>query len=363
MPSILALVSKAVFKKQHPGAELGAVLPFDAYHSKNKRLTALAKDGDLYLVTVRPDDVLWLVAVLRRPTFTGDGWVADANTVAVRDITSVIPELVFASGKGLSPDPGKLGMSLQTPRELTAEDVLHLGDKHATKKKPAITKKATAKKKPTATKKPAATKKRTDSAAPPTGIPAGAEFDLAHRRWSVGERDADGLRTGVWRTYREDGSLYWEEGFVLSRLHGVSRGYHPDGSLGVESRFEDGREGDATSFGPNGQTDIPGFDHSVPGLVRWRSLSDGRYGATTTELLDAEDRRITLHGERLPDPPDGVPMTARYGAGDPSAGAAPGWNDGVLERGSQEELGLHRWWSEQGELTLRVLFDDQGRQR
>lgn len=123
MPAILAIVSKAVFEAdaRARGAEPGAVVPFDGYDSANKALSAAA-GGALFLVTARPGDHLWLVGILEQPTFDGTRWSAGVNTTAIRDVTDAIPALRFATGKGLQPKPGALGMSLQTPRVLTDAD-------------------------------------------------------------------------------------------------------------------------------------------------------------------------------------------------------------------------------------------------
>jgi hypothetical protein len=123
MAAVLALVSKGEFDKQHRGAAMGQVLAIAAYNSSNAGLRSLADGGDLYLVTVRPGDELWLVGVLRGPKQAKDRWTSEPNAVPVTLATPVIPKLRFASGKGLAVEPGKLGMSLQTPRALTDEDV------------------------------------------------------------------------------------------------------------------------------------------------------------------------------------------------------------------------------------------------
>jgi len=68
MPSVFAVVSKAIFEKQAKGLAAGDVWPTNRYASRNAALEPLANGGSLYLVTVRPNDVLWLlwlVAVLR----------------------------------------------------------------------------------------------------------------------------------------------------------------------------------------------------------------------------------------------------------------------------------------------------------
>jgi len=90
-------------------------------------------------VTVRPpDERLWLVAILESPTFDGEQWVAAGNVVPMTDVTSLVPRLELATGQGIHPEPGKLGMSLQTPRKLTAADAALLrGAVGATPAKPA----------------------------------------------------------------------------------------------------------------------------------------------------------------------------------------------------------------------------------
>lgn len=121
--SVLAVVSKAVFEKEARGLGVGATWATALYASENPALAALGGGGDLWLVTVRPGDTLWLVGVLRGPKKGKGGWRAEANAVAIRDVTALIPRLRFASGKGLAAAKGKLGMSLQTPRALADSDV------------------------------------------------------------------------------------------------------------------------------------------------------------------------------------------------------------------------------------------------
>lgn len=119
MPDVLAIVSKAVFDKEAAGRKPGKVWAVDTYHSANRALAPLASGGRLFMVTVRPPaDSLWLVAVLENPTAFGKGWRGGRNRVPITDITSLVPRIKFANGKGINAGPGTLGMSLQTPRVL-----------------------------------------------------------------------------------------------------------------------------------------------------------------------------------------------------------------------------------------------------
>lgn len=124
MPDMMAIVSKAVFEKQAGKAPtVGTRLAIDRYVSANKNLEPLAEGGRLYLVTVRPpDEALWLVAILDQPQHDGEAWVADENQIAMTDISKLRSKIKFESGVGITAKKGALGMSLQTPRALTAED-------------------------------------------------------------------------------------------------------------------------------------------------------------------------------------------------------------------------------------------------
>jgi uncharacterized protein (TIGR02996 family) len=106
-------------KRPAPGTRLG----MDRYVSANKALAPLAGGGRLYLVTVRPpNEALWLVAILDQPKHDGEAWIAKKCATPITDLTALKAQLVFQSGTGIKAKPGALGMSLQTPRALTAAD-------------------------------------------------------------------------------------------------------------------------------------------------------------------------------------------------------------------------------------------------
>jgi hypothetical protein len=131
MASVLAIVSKAIFEEDFPTAQCGKVLGIDRYVSKHPSFSQLGKGDAIFLFTVRrgasEKDEPWLVAILEKPAKKGKAWVGKKNTTPVRDITSIMPKLVFSTGKGIGliPEQGMsgLGMTLQTPRKLTDADV------------------------------------------------------------------------------------------------------------------------------------------------------------------------------------------------------------------------------------------------
>ncbi len=128
MASVFAVVSKKVFETdariKGKVIGLGQVWPTSKYASTVAALKTLADGGHVFLVTVRPpDEALWLVAVLRDVKAAKDGWSSATNTTAVTNITSLKGRIKFANGTGITAAKGKLGMSLQTPRALSADDV------------------------------------------------------------------------------------------------------------------------------------------------------------------------------------------------------------------------------------------------
>ena len=124
MADVMAIVSKAVFEKAAgKSPKVGTQLRMDRYVSANKQLAPLSAGGKLYLVTVRPpDEALWLVAVLDKPRFDGKQWLAKPCDTPITDVSALRGKLKFESGAGITAKKGTLGMSLQTPRTLTAGD-------------------------------------------------------------------------------------------------------------------------------------------------------------------------------------------------------------------------------------------------
>jgi uncharacterized protein (TIGR02996 family) len=120
----MAIISKAIFEKTAgKSPTVGTKLLMDRYVSTNKALDAVAGGGKLYLVTVRPpDEALWLVAILEKPKHDGAQWIAKPSQIPITDISKLRAKIKFESGVGITAKKGALGMSLQTPRPLTAAD-------------------------------------------------------------------------------------------------------------------------------------------------------------------------------------------------------------------------------------------------
>ncbi len=114
-----------MFEKMVPAdVALGTIVDVDKYVSKNRAFEGLEPGDAIFMHTVRPpNEKLWLVAIIETPTKSGDNYTGPANVTPLTDITAAIKKLELASGTGITAKKGALGMSLQTPRVLTAEDV------------------------------------------------------------------------------------------------------------------------------------------------------------------------------------------------------------------------------------------------
>ena len=116
MGSVLAIIDKAAFEKlrttKGAAPAVGATVATKRYDSSHPTLEALKAGGQLFLVTVRPGDTLWLVAVFAAAKRRNGGWQCHGNLCPVVDVTSLCGELGLARGDG------KLAMRLQTPRVL-----------------------------------------------------------------------------------------------------------------------------------------------------------------------------------------------------------------------------------------------------
>jgi hypothetical protein len=189
MSDLLAIVSKAVFEADNRNAAVGHVLAIDRYVSTNKALEPLRSGGRLFLVTVRPpDEQLWLVAVLEAPKHDGKAWVAKANTRPIADLSALRGSIRFTSNTGISATKGALGMSLQTPRQLTEADVaLMLGSAPAASKKEA----------------PPSRKSAAPTAAPPSPPPPPKK--------SAGDDGAKQLSSGKWAKALEPLLARWKD--------------------------------------------------------------------------------------------------------------------------------------------------------
>jgi hypothetical protein len=346
MPDVLAIVSKQVFETAAKGLGPGDVWPTASYASAHAGLRPLAHGGRLVLVTVRPELRLWRVAVLDAPRASRGGWRAAVNTAPIADVTRLIPRIKFASGKGLVRD-ARLGMSLQSPRELTADAAALLLGAAAT---------APSKAAPRAAAGPAR---------PPADVPEAAIWNAADDCWEHGALDERGCKQGPWRSWRADGTLLGEGAFVDHDLHGANRRYHPDGSLASEGQWVRGVMRAVRFFATPGPTDPPRLRQGGAATVRTDQLvDDAGVRVVTIRCFDADGRERDPLGVPVPPRPAGVPETARWfsdGSVPAPDGTSSGWVDGPTLRERDVRCGTWRWWSNAGEPLRAEIMGPYGR--
>ena len=329
MASVLALVSKGVFEKQFgKNTAVGDLLQIDVYNSKHRGLQTLSEGGDLYLVTVRPDDVLWLVGILRNPTFDETRWTAPTNVVAVTNAAELVDKLVFSTGKGITADPGKLGMSLQTPRKLTDDDVALF---------------------------------ESLVGEPPPDAPARDplhNYDAQLECNTRGERDDHDLRTGEWLYTRPDGSTKWKKQFQCGLMDGTQLGYHPNGDLAVHGEIRGGRWV-RLSYNNRADTDIHWLADIGDGVARVEWFGDDLGWWVRQHYFDGEGSAVDQTGQPLPKRPAEVPDDAIFVRGEQENH----WRDGAFEQGTLNPVGVHRLFNEAGDLLETLRHDSAGRLR
>ena len=138
MSSVLILISRRIFErstkiknaellKKHRGkaAKIGDLWEMDRFYNAHRRLRTQEELPTFYLVVVRPNHRLWLVAILRNVHFgkSRSIWIGDENRVPITDITSLIGSLEFETGQGKNLYLEQLSAKLKTPRFLTKSDV------------------------------------------------------------------------------------------------------------------------------------------------------------------------------------------------------------------------------------------------
>lgn len=275
MADILAIISKAQFEAAHKAAKPGDALGLTQYVSTHASLEPVRDGGAIFLVTVRPpDEQLWLIGVLENPKHDGKAWKVKSSDARVKDVTALIPKLKFSTGKGIQAKKGALGMSLQTPRLLTAEDVALLRGSKPVK----------------AEAKPAAPAKvqPEPTLPPPVATPAGADA-LARAEAALAAKNRPAALEALLEAWRACRAPELEQ-LISTVSKDAARAYPPldpdagDYDAAWAAREKDGR--------------VDGLDHLLPGLwsdpkgsipMRLRKLldrgADPRLGAALMTVI------------------------------------------------------------------------------
>jgi HNH endonuclease len=127
MFSMMAVISRPHFEAGDAVKQKGDVLSWKSYEAGHLPLERLRtnRSNHLYLVTVRPTTfAVWLVAIYERVTKRQGRWTsARRNETPIVDLSRIVGDLRFESGKGLRGPPALRPQVLQAPRVLTPGDL------------------------------------------------------------------------------------------------------------------------------------------------------------------------------------------------------------------------------------------------
>lgn len=119
----------------------------------------------------------------------------------------------------------------------------------------------------------------------PSGVPLAATFSEDTHEWAYGSFDDAGLRHGVWRFQREDGSLQRVATYDHGELHGPDRRFE-GGSIIGEAHYERG-----VKQGPYWQRVLPGT-YEIETAICEVGAYEGGVRAGVLRFLDGNDIEV-----------------------------------------------------------------------
>jgi hypothetical protein len=179
----------------------------------------------------------------------------------------------------------------------------------------------------------------------PRGVPEDARWDPKDPgfEWVVGRVDDEGRRHGPYRSWTREGVLHGESNYVHGKVHGKNLNFHPDGSVASEADWVMGLILDSVFYRSDNPTTEP---FAQAGANVWSVRYYTRDGKTNYTI-----RYFMRDGSECG--PDGNALPPRPATVSPDARWFPDmdrWVDGAIERGSNNQVGLWRWWSRDGVL-------------
>jgi hypothetical protein len=143
----------------------------------------------------------------------------------------------------------------------------------------------------------------------PAAIPPTAVFIEEWNEWGDGPRDDEGRYTGLWKSWRQDGSFAEEAHFLKGVLHGEKRRFYEDGQVAMVEISREGIPLSRTLYRPGSPTVEPhDFQDSAPEVVAltYSFTDDGWF--QSQKLLSADGRELADDGTPAPPRPAGLPV-------------------------------------------------------
>jgi hypothetical protein len=190
----------------------------------------------------------------------------------------------------------------------------------------------------------------------PASIPTDARWDprQAGFEWVHGALDDTGEKHGPYRSWTKDGVLHGASTYEHGKLHGTNTNYHPDGSVSSEGAWRAGVLYDCTYFKCQAPSTEPWPAEAGANVASVRYYSRDGKTNYTIRYFTKDNVEVASTGADLPVRPPNVSADARWF---PSQSR---WVDGAIERRTNLQLGLWRWWSEGGVLRHEEHRDFKG---
>jgi hypothetical protein len=189
----------------------------------------------------------------------------------------------------------------------------------------------------------------------PRGVPDDARWDPKDPgfEWVAGLVDEEGRRHGPYRSWTREGVLHGESNYVHGKVHGKNLNYHPDGTVASEADWVMGLILDSVFYRSDNPTTEP-FAQANANVWSVRYYTrDGKTNYTIRYFM-RDGTECGPDGNALPSRPATVSADARWFPD------MDRWVAGSIERGTNHQVGLWRWWSRDGVLRHEELRDPAG---
>ena len=187
----------------------------------------------------------------------------------------------------------------------------------------------------------------------PDCVPSSARWLPDSQRWEQVPDAENGLPSGPFRSWRQDGSLAMQAFYEEGVFSGPFRRFHPDGSVAREGHYTQGHlQGVVHAYVNTDERAEPLRGCCVPtGAARMESRYE-EGGLRDETFFDAEGYPLLCDGQRRPPRPDNVPAVARFDE------HRRRWYHGARDDRTGSSLGTWNWWLEAGLLDEEVDHDD-----
>lgn len=201
---------------------------------------------------------------------------------------------------------------------------------------------------------------KSDTPIRPVGVPPEASWvddPVMGREWVAGSTDANGLKQGVFRWYRADGTLCCENNYLDGKPEGPYRRFHENGEVSNEGTFKDGKLHGTRRWIASDETTSELMHTNLAPSIRTSEMDYLRDQVVAIRHFDGDGNRVLPDGQPSPPRPEGVPENAGIGQDQQH------WVEGATAvddslNNNPRRVGLWRWWSLDGMLVKTEPYRD-----